>query len=90
MKLIPIPRILGEDGENMSFSLPTQINSKIPRPLQHALNLESAGAIKRKPLIIYPWFIILENKYKKEASYKREAGASKSVEFRTSFQNPYT
>ena len=74
----------------MSFSLPTQINSKTSSPLQHALNLESAGAIKRKPLIIHPWFIILESKYKKVASYKREAGASKSVEFRTSFQNPYT
>lgn len=74
--------------KNVSFSLPTQIYSKTSSPLQHALNLESAGAIKRKPLIIHPWFIIL--KYKKAASYKREAGAFKSVEFRTSLQNPYT
>jgi len=69
----------------MSFSLPTQINSKTSGPLQHALNLESAGAIKRKPLIIHPLFIILKSKYKKVASCKREAGAFKSVEFRTSF-----
>lgn len=41
-------------------------------------------------MIIHPWFTILESQYKKVASYKREAGASKPVEFRMSFQNPYT
>lgn len=58
---------------NMSFSLPTQINSKTSSPLQHALNLESAGAIKRKPLIINPWFVTLKSKYKKCSFLKKRS-----------------
>lgn len=69
MRLTPVPGILGEDDWRRachSIFQPRLIAKCQVHICMKYANLESAGSIRRKSLIIQPQFKILKSKLKKE------------------------